>query len=169
MKPLLTLLLISLGSISHAADRIIEVATIVTDAELNVIAEGPALAVHQGPAVLALMDDWNRATHGASGLLARVRASTLDEGAVGRGFQERGLAGAGEALAGGEAEEREPEALVKSFAAPEAPAPDLIGADVDHPAVRVPEPVDARGVGYGSGCRSVGRGFGHVPAQLRRA
>jgi oligoribonuclease len=63
-------------------DRIIEVATLVTDADLNVIAEGPALAVHQRPAVLALMDDWNRATHGASGLLERVRTSTLDEGAV---------------------------------------------------------------------------------------
>ena len=56
-------------------DRIIEIATIVTDAELNVIAEGPAIAVHQPEPVLAGMDDWNRRTHGESGLIDRVRRS----------------------------------------------------------------------------------------------
>ena len=61
------------------SDRIIEVATIVTDRDLNVLAEGPVLAVHQPDDALALMDDWNRRTHGTSGLMARVRASTLDE------------------------------------------------------------------------------------------
>lgn len=61
------------------SDRIIEVATIVTDRDLNVLAEGPVLAVHQPDEVLALMDDWNQRTHGASGLSARVRASPLDE------------------------------------------------------------------------------------------
>ncbi len=61
------------------SDRIIEVATVVTDRDLNVLAEGPVLAVHQPDDVLALMDAWNQRTHGASGLTARVRASTLLE------------------------------------------------------------------------------------------
>ena len=58
-------------------DHIIEIATIVTDAALTVLAEGPVLAIHQGDAVLDAMDDWNRKTHGASGLLQRVRESTF--------------------------------------------------------------------------------------------
>jgi oligoribonuclease len=57
------------------ADHIIEIATIVTDAALNVLAEGPVFAIHQDESVLGKMDDWNRTTHGASGLLQRVRAS----------------------------------------------------------------------------------------------
>jgi oligoribonuclease len=61
------------------SDRIIEIATIVTDKNLLVLAEGPTLAIHQSDAVLGAMDDWNRAQHGTSGLAARVRASTLDE------------------------------------------------------------------------------------------
>ncbi len=60
-------------------DRIIEIATIVTDSELNVIAQGPVLAVRQSEAVLAGMDEWNTRTHGASGLTARCRISTVDE------------------------------------------------------------------------------------------
>ena len=59
-------------------DRIIEIATIVTDAALAVVAEGPVLAIHQPFAVLDAMDDWNKSTHAATGLLARVQASTLD-------------------------------------------------------------------------------------------
>lgn len=59
------------------SDRIIEIATIVTDAQLNVVAEGPVLAVHQPDSVLAGMDDWNRRTHGESGLLERVRRSAV--------------------------------------------------------------------------------------------
>ena len=59
------------------ADRIIEIATIVTDASLNILAEGPVLAIHQPDAVLEGMDEWNRTTHGASGLIRRVRESTL--------------------------------------------------------------------------------------------
>ena len=59
------------------SDRIIEVATIVTDLNLNVLAEGPLLAVHQPDATLARMDDWNQRTHTASGLIARVRASSF--------------------------------------------------------------------------------------------
>jgi oligoribonuclease len=59
------------------ADHIIEIATVVTDATLNVLAEGPVLAIHQHEAVLDAMDDWNRTTHGASGLTQRVRESRL--------------------------------------------------------------------------------------------
>ena len=60
-------------------DRIIEIATIVTDQELNVLAEGPVLAVHQPERVLAAMDEWNQTHHGASGLTRRVRESTTTE------------------------------------------------------------------------------------------
>jgi len=65
-------------------DRIIEIATVVTDADLAVIAEGPVIAVRQSEATLASMDDWNTRTHGASGLTARVLASTADEAAAER-------------------------------------------------------------------------------------
>lgn len=60
-------------------DRVIELACVVTDANLEVIAEGPVLVVHQSDEVLGGMDSWNTATHGKSGLTERVRASTLDE------------------------------------------------------------------------------------------
>jgi len=66
------------------SDLIIEIATIVTDKHLNVLAEGPVFAVHQSEAVLASMDDWNRNQHGRSGLSARVLASTVDEAAAER-------------------------------------------------------------------------------------
>lgn len=56
-------------------DSIIEMATVVTDRELNVIADGPELAIHQSEAVLAQMDAWNQRQHGGSGLIERVRAS----------------------------------------------------------------------------------------------
>ena len=56
-------------------DVIIEMATIVTDADLRIVAEGPVIAIHQPDSVLDGMDDWNKRTHGASGLLARVRDS----------------------------------------------------------------------------------------------
>jgi oligoribonuclease len=58
-------------------DEIIEIATIVTDAALNLVAEGPALAVHQPDSVLAAMDGWNTRQHGQSGLTRRVRESML--------------------------------------------------------------------------------------------
>ncbi|MGM0450014.1 MAG: oligoribonuclease [Pseudomonadota bacterium] len=61
------------------SDRIIEVATIVTDADLNALAEGPVLAVHQSDAALEAMDEWNTTTHGNSGLTQRVRESSLTE------------------------------------------------------------------------------------------
>lgn len=60
-------------------DRIIEIATLVTDAQLNVIAEGPVLAIHQPETVMEQMDEWNRNQHGGSGLWQRVRESRLDE------------------------------------------------------------------------------------------
>ncbi|WP_127477512.1 oligoribonuclease [Sulfurivermis fontis] len=66
------------------SDRIIEIATIVTDSQLNVLAEGPVLAVHQPAAVLDAMDEWNIRTHTASGLVERVRGSRLDEAAAAR-------------------------------------------------------------------------------------
>lgn len=60
-------------------DRIIEIAAIVTDMQLNVLAEGPVLAIHQSDAVLDKMDAWNKGTHGRSGLIERVKASTTKE------------------------------------------------------------------------------------------
>lgn len=57
-------------------DQILEIATLVTDSELNILAEGPNLAVFQPEEVLARMDEWNQTHHGQSGLLDRVRAST---------------------------------------------------------------------------------------------
>jgi oligoribonuclease len=57
-------------------DVIIEMATIVTDANLNLVTEGPVIAIHQPDSVLGAMDDWNKRTHGASGLIERVRSST---------------------------------------------------------------------------------------------
>lgn len=63
-------------------DVVIEIATIVTDSELNTLAEGPVIAIHQSDAILAGMDEWNTTHHTASGLLDRVRASTTDEQAA---------------------------------------------------------------------------------------
>ncbi len=60
-------------------DRIIEIATIVTDAQLNILAEGPVIAVHQSDTVLSQMDEWNTTQHGGSGLIDRVRQSEYDE------------------------------------------------------------------------------------------
>ncbi len=65
-------------------DRIIEIATIVTDKHLAVLAEGPVLAVHQSDAVMAGMDDWNTRQHASSGLTARVLASATDEASAER-------------------------------------------------------------------------------------
>jgi oligoribonuclease len=60
-------------------DRIIEIAVVVTDAHLNHRTEGPVFAVHQSDAALDAMDAWNKGTHGKSGLIERVKASTFDE------------------------------------------------------------------------------------------
>src|SRR5215212_5462798 len=58
-------------------DRILEVAMVITDAELNTIAEAPVYVLHQSDEVLDAMDSWNKSTHGKSGLVDKVRASTL--------------------------------------------------------------------------------------------
>ena len=60
-------------------DRIIEVAVVITDPQLTIRVEGPVLAIHQPDAILNAMDAWNKATHGRSGLIERVKASSLDE------------------------------------------------------------------------------------------
>ena len=60
-------------------DRIIEIAVIVTDAQLTRRVEGPVFAVHQSDTALDAMDAWNKGTHGKSGLIDRVKASTIDE------------------------------------------------------------------------------------------
>lgn len=69
-------------------ERILEVAVLLTDWELEVVAEGPELVVHQDDALLAGMDAWNTEHHGASGLTERIRSSTIDE----RQAEERVLA-----------------------------------------------------------------------------
>ena len=61
------------------SERIIEIATVVTDANLNVLAEGPSLAIKQSNALLQKMDKWNREQHGKSGLIDRVKESTVSE------------------------------------------------------------------------------------------
>src|SRR6201996_1312621 len=66
------------------SDLIIEIATIVTDKHLNVLSEGPVIAIHQSQATLDAMDDWNRNQHGRSGLAARVLASQIDVGSAER-------------------------------------------------------------------------------------
>jgi oligoribonuclease len=60
-------------------DRIIEVAVVVTDSNLNILAEGPVFAIHQPDEVMNKMDAWNKGTHGRSGLIDRVKASTVTE------------------------------------------------------------------------------------------
>jgi len=60
-------------------DGIIEIALVVTDSQLNTVAEAPVLALHQTDQVLDAMDDWNKSTHARSGLIARVKASILTE------------------------------------------------------------------------------------------
>ena len=61
------------------SDRIIEVAVVVTDMELNILAEGPVFAIHQSDETLDKMDNWNKGTHGRSGLIDRVKASIVTE------------------------------------------------------------------------------------------
>ena len=68
-----------MSGLSPENDRILELAVVVTDAELNVIAESPVLVLHQADAVLDGMDAWNKGTHGRSGLIEKVKASALDE------------------------------------------------------------------------------------------
>jgi len=60
-------------------DRVIEVAIVITDSQLNTLAEAPVLVVHQSDAVLDAMDQWNKSTHARSGLIDKVKASVLNE------------------------------------------------------------------------------------------
>ncbi|MDR2329242.1 MAG: oligoribonuclease [Comamonas sp.] len=62
--------------------RVIEIALVVTNADLSVRVEGPVIAIHQSDEELAKMDAWNRGTHGRSGLTERVKASAIDEAAA---------------------------------------------------------------------------------------
>ncbi|AXK40343.1 oligoribonuclease [Crenobacter cavernae] len=71
-----------MSGLNPDADRIIEVAMIATDSQLNVLAESQVYVVHQEDAVLDGMDDWNKATHGRTGLIDKVKASTLTEAEV---------------------------------------------------------------------------------------
>jgi len=68
-----------MSGLDPETERILEVAVLVTDQELNVLAEGPNLVLHQSEEVLSAMDPWNTTHHGESGLLTRVRESTVDE------------------------------------------------------------------------------------------
>jgi oligoribonuclease len=68
--------------LSPENDRVIEVALVITDSQLNAVAEAETLVVHQSDAVLEGMDNWNKSTHAKSGLIDKVKASTLEERAV---------------------------------------------------------------------------------------
>lgn len=71
-----------MSGLNPDSDRILEVALVVTDAQLNTVAEGPVLVVHQPDALLAVMDEWNKSTHAKSGLIEKVKAATLSEADV---------------------------------------------------------------------------------------
>ena len=68
-----------MSGLNPDTDRVLEIAIVVTDGQLNVMVEAPVLVVHQEDGVLARMDSWNRATHARTGLIDRVKASTLTE------------------------------------------------------------------------------------------
>jgi oligoribonuclease len=68
-----------MSGLNPETDRVLEVAIVITDSYLNAVAEAPVFVVHQSDEVLAAMDNWNKSTHGKSGLVDRVKASTLDE------------------------------------------------------------------------------------------
>lgn len=70
---------LEMTGLDTAKDHIIEIATIVTDSQLNILAEGPVFAIQQSPEILATMDSWNVRQHTGSGLLERVRNSTITE------------------------------------------------------------------------------------------
>lgn len=70
---------LEMTGLNTETDKIIEIATIVTDSQLNLLAEGPVLAIKQSDAALDAMDEWNQTHHGRSGLIDRVKASVIDE------------------------------------------------------------------------------------------
>jgi len=71
-----------MSGLNPEVERVLEIAIVITDAQLNTVAEAPVLVVHQPDSVLDAMDNWNKSTHGKSGLIERVRASTLKEADV---------------------------------------------------------------------------------------
>ena len=73
---------LEMTGLDTSADHIIEIATVVTTAQLELVAEGPVFAIHQEDAVLASMDEWNQRHHGESGLLERVKQSEMDTAAA---------------------------------------------------------------------------------------
>ena len=68
-----------MSGLDPAIERVLEVAIVITDTQLNTVAEGPVIVVHQPAAVLDAMDAWNKSTHAKSGLIERVKASRLTE------------------------------------------------------------------------------------------
>lgn len=76
-KDLLVWIDLEMTGLDPDKERIIEVATLITDNELRLVAEGPVIAVHQPASLLEAMDEWNTRTHGDSGLVERVRASRV--------------------------------------------------------------------------------------------
>ena len=70
---------LEMTGLSPETDRILEIATLVTDVNLNIIAEGPNLAIKQSDALLAKMDDWNQKHHSATGLISKVKQSNISE------------------------------------------------------------------------------------------
>jgi oligoribonuclease len=68
-----------MSGLNPDSDKVLELAVIITDSQLNTVAEGPVLVVHQPDSVLDAMDDWNKSTHAKSGLVERVKASKLTE------------------------------------------------------------------------------------------
>jgi oligoribonuclease len=79
MSDLLVWMDLEMTGLDPERERIIELACLITDGQLQPVAEGPELVLHQPEDVLAAMDDWNRRHHGQSGLIERVRASTVTE------------------------------------------------------------------------------------------
>ena len=71
-----------MSGLNPDTDKVLEVAIVITDADLNTVAEAPVLVVHQSDAVLERMDDWNKSAHSKSGLIDRVKASPLSESDV---------------------------------------------------------------------------------------
>ena len=70
---------LEMTGLNPASDRIIEIATVVTDSNLNVVAEGPVFAIHQADDIIAGMDAWNTRQHNQSGLIQRVQESSITE------------------------------------------------------------------------------------------
>lgn len=68
-----------MSGLNPEVERVLEIAIVITDGQLNTVAEAPVLVVHQSDALLDAMDSWNKGTHGKSGLIDRVKASTMTE------------------------------------------------------------------------------------------